>query len=149
MDLREELNRKAMDENPQVPAQVSYSSRPVISQQESNSIKMEQFQDIMNRIIANALQANNKELGNQVSSTVSEEVTERMSKCVTECVTEQMTDKVLKEMDYILRESDERGEERYRKLDETIRQYQQARAEAAAAEMNEYKHKKRGIFKKR
>ena len=47
-----------------------------------------------------------------------------------------VNDKVLKEIDYLMRVADERDEERFRQLDETIRLYQKenkGRAEAAAA----------------
>ena len=50
-----------------------------------------------------------------------------------------VNDKVLKELDYLMRVADERDEERFRQLDETIRMYQRenkGKAEAAAAKMN-------------
>ena len=45
-------------------------------------------------------------------------------------------DKLMKELEYLMRVSDEREEERFKRLDEVIRAYQrenQGRAEAAAA----------------
>ena len=47
-----------------------------------------------------------------------------------------MHDKLMKEMEYLMRVSDEREEERFKQLDEVIRAYQrdnQGRAEAAAS----------------
>ena len=78
--------------------------------------KMEQFQQIMNLIIGRALEVNNEKLSQDISRMVN--------------------DKVLKEIDYLMRVADERDEERFRQLDETIRLYQKenkGRAEAAAA----------------
>ncbi len=49
-----------------------------------------------------------------------------------------VNDKVLKELDYLMRVADERDEERFRQLDETIRLYQKeskGRAEAAASKV--------------
>ena len=52
-------------------------------------------------------------------------------------------------MDYTFRENEERQEERFRKLDETIRNRQRANIEAAAAlEEANRKKKKRGLFGK-
>ena len=78
--------------------------------------KMEQFQQIMILIIGRALEVNNEKLSQDISRMVN--------------------DKVLKEIDYLMRVADERDEERFRQLDETIRLYQKenkGRAEAAAA----------------
>lgn len=47
-----------------------------------------------------------------------------------------VNDKILKEVDYLMRVADERDEERFRQLDETIRLYQRenkGKAEAAAS----------------
>ena len=78
--------------------------------------KMAQFQQMMNLIIGRALEVNNEKLSQDISRMVN--------------------DKVLKEIDYLMRVADERDEERFRQLDETIRLYQKenkGRAEAAAA----------------
>ena len=74
--------------------------------------KMEQFQTIMNEIVTKALLESHRDLGKEVSS--------------------QVSTSVIKEMDYLLRVKDEQEEERYKKLDETIRTYQRGRKEAAA-----------------
>ena len=93
--------------------------------------KMEQFQKLMDHIIGRAMDANMDRLAREVSNTVSEDV----------------TDKVMKEVEYLLRVSDEKEEERFRQLDETIRAYQRqgkGRAEAAAAKVPFFKKKKFG-----
>lgn len=63
--------------------------------------KLDQFQDMMTQIVKQAIEENNRELGKEVG--------------------EQVGDRVLKEMNYLMREQDEQEEERYRKLDEAIR----------------------------
>jgi DNA-binding transcriptional MerR regulator len=63
--------------------------------------RMEQFQELMTQIVQNALSDNNKDLSREVGTQVGE--------------------RVLKEMNYLMRTQDEQEEERYRKLDEAIR----------------------------
>lgn len=78
--------------------------------------KMEQFQKLMNHIIGRAMEENSEKLSQDISYLVH--------------------DKLMKEMEYLLRVSDEREEERFKQLDESIRCYQrenQGRAEAAAS----------------
>ncbi len=87
--------------------------------------RMEQFRAIMNGIIGEALRENNQELAEHVGENVSE--------------------KVMKEMDYMMRSQQQQEEERYRKLDETIRSFQKSRQEAAAVKEGA-KKKKRGLF---
>ena len=99
----------------------------------SAEFKMEQFQEIMTKIIGKALEANNRSLSGAISNEVSDKVSER----------------IIKQMDYTLRENEERQEERFRKLDEAIRSRQKANAEAAAAlEEANRKKKKRRLFGK-
>lgn len=100
----------------------------------SAELKMEQFQEIMTKIIGKALEANNRSLSGAISNEVSDKVSER----------------VIKQMDYVMRENEERQEERFRKLDESIRIRQKANAEAAAAmEEANRKKKKRSLFEKK
>lgn len=68
------------------------------------SLKMEQFQNLMTDIVKNALAENNQQLGLAVSEHVGE--------------------KVIKEMNYLMREREEQEEARFRKLDETLRSRQ-------------------------
>ncbi len=67
----------------------------------SNQTKLDQFQEMMNQIVKKAIEENNRALGQEVG--------------------EQVGDRVLKEMNYLMREQDEQEEARYRKLDEAIR----------------------------
>ncbi len=86
--------------------------------------KMARFQEIMNHIIGQAVEVN--------MARISQEITEDVS----DAVSENVTDRVMKEVEYLLRVSDEKEEERFKQLDETIRAYQnkgKGRAEAAAA----------------
>lgn len=66
-----------------------------------NTVKLEQFQKMMTTIVRNALEENNQALGREV--------------------TYQVGDKVLKEMNYLMRVQDDAEEERFRKLDEALR----------------------------
>lgn len=99
----------------------------------SAELKMEQFQEIMTKIIGKAMEANNRSLSGAISNEVSDRVSER----------------VIKQMDYVMRESEEREEERFRKLDEAIRVRQKANAEAAAAVEDTRRKKKKKMFGKK
>lgn len=101
----------------------------------SNEHKLAQFQEIMNRAVSKALADQQQAIGEAVGARMSDEVSERVS------------DKVLKQMDYLMRESDDHAEERYKKLDETIREVQKARMEAAAT--GGPGKKKKGLFHKK
>ncbi len=68
-----------------------------LEERDHKAIKMEQFQSVMTEIVRLALQENNEALGNEVG------------------------DRILKEMNYLMRENDQLAEERYRKLDAALR----------------------------
>ena len=92
-------------------AEVHSTAQVIIAQE-----KMEQFQKVMNHIIGRAMEENSEKLSQDISYLV--------------------YDKLMKEMEYLMRVSDEREEERFKQLDEVIRAYQrdnQGRAEAAAS----------------
>lgn len=89
--------------------------KPIIGEE-----KVEQFRLILGGIVSRAIEDNNEVLGKEVSSMVS--------------------DSVIKEMDYLLRLKEEHEEERYKKFDEVLRNYQKSNKEAAAAE------ERRGFF---
>lgn len=78
---------------------------PIASENSIKSVdaarKMEQFQNMMTTIVKNALAENNQQLGQAVS--------------------DQVGDRVIKEMNYLMREREEQEEARFRKLDETLR----------------------------
>lgn len=96
---------------------------PVTSQGEP---KIAQFKVIMNNIIMEALRENNAELSKAVSTNVSENV--------------------LKEMDYMMRMKEEREEERFKRLDDSIRLKQKARKEISATKE---KKKRKKLFGKK
>lgn len=80
--------------------------------------KMVQFRKIMNHIIGQAIEENSEKLSQDISLLVH--------------------DKMSKEMDYMLREADEKEDERFKQLDETLRSYQKGSkgsAEAAASKI--------------
>ena len=80
--------------------------------------RAKQFEELMMRMIGQAIEENNEKLSQDISRLVN--------------------DKILKELDYLMRVADERDEERFRQLDETLRLYQRenkGKAEAAAAKI--------------
>lgn len=66
-----------------------------------NAGKVEQFQALLTQIVHNAIADNNQALGAEIS--------------------QQVEERVLKEMNYLMRDREEKEEERFRKLDEAIR----------------------------
>lgn len=105
----------------------------LITPEESHEIshtqgtKMENFVTVMNQIIMSALKDNNAVLSDEVSINVSENV--------------------IKEMSYLMRLKEEKEEERYKKFDATLRDYQKGKLFAAAA--LEGKSRKRSKFFKK
>lgn len=90
--------------------------------------KMEQFQEIMGNIVTRALE---KSTENIVTKTIEKTTGEAVAKALndsaanmTRDVSDKISEKVLKEMDYIMRMQDEKEEERYKRLDEAIRNKQ-------------------------
>ena len=65
--------------------------------------RMEQFQNLMTQIVRNAMADNNEDLSKNIGTEVG--------------------DRVLKEMNYLMRMQDEQEEERFKKLDEAIRSH--------------------------
>lgn len=88
--------------------------------------KMEQFKAIIGGIVTEALRENNVIMQDELSYKVS--------------------DKVIKEMDYLLRMKEDAEEERYKRLDETIRNCQKSNKEAAAGSEERGRRKKRKHF---
>ncbi len=95
----------------------------------SSEEKMVQFKQILGRIVTDAIRDNSDELTSGIASNVS--------------------DHVNKELDYLFREKEEADEQRFRQLDETIRSFQIARQEAAAAQITEVKKRNRRRFKRK
>ena len=93
--------------------------------------KMEQFQQLMNHVIGQAvgqaIRDNNEVLSQEISR--------------------QVNDRMIQEMEYMMRVNDERQEERFKMLDEQLRAYQKeskGKAEAAATRLPFFKRKKFG-----
>lgn len=96
--------------------------------------KLAQFEQIIGDIVTRSLLANNEVLGESISA----------------IVTERVSDKVIKEMDYMMRVREEAEDDRFRKLDETIREVQKSNKEAAAYRERGVKAKKHhSLFKKK
>lgn len=84
--------------------------------------KMAHFKYMMDSIVMQALKKNNQTLETQISDQISE--------------------RLISEMDMLLKLQEEREEERYRNIDEMIRQRQQGYREAAAAKATAFSSKK-------
>lgn len=94
-----------------------------VSENQVQSVnKLQQFEAIMTNILSKTLVENNSVLGREVS------------------------EHVIKEMDYLMRLNDEKEDERYKKLDETIRSYQKSRMESAVSDKPKRQRKKAKIF---
>jgi len=108
------------------------SGTSIVAENEQNQItddsntKMNQFKAVLSHIVLEALKENNSALSKDISSNV--------------------TDGVVKEMSYLMRLQEEKEEERYRKFDATLRDYQKSRMMSAATTEN---HKKRSKFFKK
>jgi len=89
----------------------------------SNEEKMQQFQNIMNKVLAEAIRENNELIGKSAG--------------------EHAADAMASKLSVMTKEQEARAEERFRKLDETLREMQKARAEAAAANVRVDKRKRR------
>lgn len=75
--------------------------------------KMEQFKSIMNSIMLDALKENNNIL--------------------TEDINSQVTKNLVREMNFIMRVKEEKEEERFKKFDATLREYQRSKTMAAVS----------------
>ena len=116
-------------EDRQLPLEASGSVHTDEAFSLASSEKLEQFQNIMTEVMAEALRRNHEEFSRQVGGEISDKI----------------SDKVAKEMNCIMRDREEREEERYRKLDETIRacqRVQKQKREAAATRVPGRRRKK-------
>ena len=84
--------------------------------------RMEKFLAIIGNVVTQSLKANNSALKEDISNEVS--------------------DRVIKQVDYLFRVNEEAEEERYKRFDETIRNYQKSAKEVAAGSDNKGKRKK-------
>lgn len=94
------------------PSSLQENSHNDIDRKNSRD-KLEQFRIIMKDLVMETLEENNIVL--------------------TKAVNEEVTNRVIKEMAYLLRVKEEREDERYKKLDRTIREVQKSREEAATS----------------
>lgn len=137
---QEELNREAENafysyHQAPVPYQ---PAQPVQTQQVQQAAvpnmdeKMQQFQMILGNIVAQAIQNNNDSLSKNIGDNVSE--------------------RVLKQINCVAKEQEEREEERFKKLDESIRNVQQGKKEGGkekTAEEHKKKEKRKFFSKKK
>ena len=84
--------------------------------------KTAQLQSIMNRVVANALRDNKDIIKDSIKGEVVKDV--------------------IHQFDMIMRENEEREEERFHKLDEALRKLQQANEEVAATRMKKHRWRK-------
>lgn len=74
---------------------------------------------------------------------IMQETFKRQSEEFTTTISKDISVRINKELDFLFRERDNASEERFRKLDETIRAVQNARKETAATELEEIHQKRR------
>jgi DNA-binding transcriptional MerR regulator len=90
--------------------------------------KLAQFQTMMNKVVGNSIKENIKPLSQAVSGETAKDI--------------------VKQMDVLMKEREEREEIRYRKLDNVIREMQMVRKEIAAASLLPEKKKKKIFARK-
>ncbi len=103
-----------------------------INDETSREVKMQEFRNIMTGIVCDAVAINNEKLAKDV--------------------TQEVSDRIIKEINYLAREQEERDEERFKRFDEVLRGYQRgskAKAEAAAAKEDAKKNKRSKKVKKK
>ena len=118
----------AMASADQLP-QVTPGGQALQTEAAKDMSRLEQFQLMMNDIVRNAIAENNQALGLAVG--------------------EQVGEKVIKEMNYLMREQEDAQEDRFRKLDEAIRsrQMQKRRLRREKKQKVTKEKKSRGRFR--
>ncbi|MDF2484696.1 MAG: hypothetical protein K0R46_864 [Herbinix sp.] len=130
--LGEKLDGREQDMQQEDKQPVNESGTSLIAENEQSEIadepntKMNQFKAVLSHIVMEALKENNVILSKDISSNV--------------------TGGMIKEMNYLMRIQEEKEEERYRKFDATLRDYQKSRMMTAATSDH---HKKRSKFFKK
>lgn len=125
-ELNEELTETDMHEETEHNNEIENTSlseldsSATVEKNTEKNYKLEQFQSIITEVVSNALKENTGFLGKEVGDIVS--------------------DNVIKEMDYLMHIREKQEEERFKKLDETIRSYQMSGRERSK--------EKKGIFSK-
>lgn len=129
----EVTDRKEADPEGTGPEEAASEGTSIVANESKHEIKeapgdkMSQFKAIMNHIILTALKENNTTLSEEISSNV--------------------TDSVVKEMNFLMRLQEEKEEERFKKFDATLRDYQKSRMTAAAT--LDAKNRKKSKFLKK
>lgn len=123
--LRKEAEKKVVETVEKDEDKALVSVNPVSLTAEE---KMEQFQQIMNRIVADAIAENKDLIGKSAG--------------------EHAADVIAGKMEGMTKEQEQREEERFKKLDQTLREIQQARLEAAAANMRPVDKRKQARIKR-
>ena len=133
--LLDEMNKQASELPDTLPAILPVSA----SQTElARKLRMEEFEDVMNRILDEALCRHSADVNAQLADTICEKIGVQLDNVIAEKITEQVSTKVIKEMDYRMRLQDDEAEERFRKLDETLfmrRKKSREQKEAAASRL--------------
>ena len=133
--LLDEMNKRASELPDTLPAILPVSA----SQTElARKLRMEEFEDVMNRILDEALCRHSADVNAQLADTICEKIGVQLDNVIAEKITEQVSTKVIKEMDYRMRLQDDEAEERFRKLDETLfmrRKKSREQKEAAASRL--------------
>ena len=106
----EEKNKNIAGRNSKVIAIHNKTEDAAVAEREA---KMQQFEDIMGRIVGKALREQAENLGDAMGN--------------------HLCNKMLREVDELMVEQEQREEERYKRLDETIRSVQKARQEVAVS----------------
>ena len=136
-EIKEEYYENMRDDDPDFPMERDRAENVIPLRRENIAVhnqghKLQEFEEIMKRIVGHAMKENSHIFGEEVG--------------------EQVSERVMKEMDYLMRLQEEREEKHFQNLDNTIRQYQRGKKEAAAAKMAvkvPKKKKKSRFFQKR
>ena len=116
-----------MEENMENTDETSLVTEQTHELEDEPNSKINRFGALLNHIILTALKENNDVLSKDIGANI--------------------TDGVIREMSYLMRVQEEKEEERYRKFDATLRDYQKGRMMAAAT-LDRNKKKKSKFFKK-
>lgn len=110
-----EMRKKELEKNESEKNEFGKKEELVVIEKENKPTdeKVLQFQDFMNRVVADAIIQNSELIGKSAGN--------------------HAAGAMLKEMQEIKKEQEEKEEARYKKLDQTLREIQQARLESAAA----------------
>lgn len=138
--IKDELNGKVIDMDKEInivnEADFNYSQTSLMQEIKSDEVneisekpenKMEQFKEVMHHIINQAVRESNADLCEEIGGYV--------------------TNEIAKEMRYLIKLHENKEEDRYRKFDTTLREYQKARMMTAIA--NEGGRKKKSKFFKK